>query len=186
MNIKSFIRRHPVASYFTATFVISWLGAFILVAPKLFSGQSIPKMDGILMFPIMLTGPASAGIILTALTEGKTGLRNLMSRIGKWKVPVRWYLIALLIPPCLIITTLLFLKNFVSSSVLNYKYIPYIKPSHDVLYTLYWWKGLWNYKAEFAGDFSIWPENKNHGNDNTKDLREKDFLSLLNLNFGTT
>lgn len=65
--------------------------------------------------------------------------------------------------------------NTYLSSVLNYKYIPYIKPSHDVLYTLYWWKGLWNYKAEFAGDFSIWTENKNHGDDNTKDLSGKRF-----------
>src|SRR5882757_826819 len=28
------------------------------------------------------------------------------------------------------------------SSVLDYKYIPYPKPSHDVLYTFYWWKGF--------------------------------------------
>jgi len=67
------------------------------------------------------------------------------------------------------------LGNAYLSSVLNYKYVPYIKPSHDFLYTLYWWKGLWNYKAELAGDFSIWTENKNHGDDYTKDLRGKRF-----------
>lgn len=62
------------------------------------------------------------------------------------------------------------------SSVLNYKYIPYSKPSNDFLYTLYWWKGLWNYKAELAGDFSIWTENKNHGDDATKNLQGKKFF----------
>ena len=61
------------------------------------------------------------------------------------------------------------------SSVLDYKYIPYNKPTHDILYTLYWWKGFWNYKAEFSGDFSIWTENKNHGDDNTKGLSGKRF-----------
>ncbi len=61
------------------------------------------------------------------------------------------------------------------SAVLDYKYVPYAKPSNDLLYTLYWWKGLFNYKVEFAGDFSIWTENKNHGDDNTKDLRGKRF-----------
>ena len=61
------------------------------------------------------------------------------------------------------------------SAVLNYKYVPYTKPSNDVLATLYWWKGLWNYKAELAGDFSIWTENKNHGDDYTKDLHGKRF-----------
>ena len=61
------------------------------------------------------------------------------------------------------------------ASVLNYKFVPYSKPSHDFLYTLYWWKGLWNYKAELSGDFSIWTENKNHGDDFTKDLHGKTF-----------
>jgi hypothetical protein len=61
------------------------------------------------------------------------------------------------------------------SSVLNYKYVPYTKPSHDFLYTFYFYKGLFNYKAEFAGDFSIWTENKNHGDDYTKALHGKRF-----------
>lgn len=38
----------------------------------------------------------------------------------------------------------------------------YPKPSHDFLYTFYWWKGLFNYRLELAGDFSIWTDNKNH------------------------
>ena len=61
------------------------------------------------------------------------------------------------------------------SSVLNYKYIPYKKPSNDILYTLYWWKGLWNYKGELSGDFSIWTENKNHGDPYTENLTGKRF-----------
>jgi hypothetical protein len=61
------------------------------------------------------------------------------------------------------------------SSVLDYKYIPYDKPTYDLLYTLYWWKGLWNYKAEFSGDFSLWTENKNHGDVITSNLSGKRF-----------
>ncbi|MEO8111519.1 MAG: DUF5020 family protein [Ginsengibacter sp.] len=61
------------------------------------------------------------------------------------------------------------------SSVLYYKYVSYDKPSNDFLYTLYWWKGMWNYKAEFSGDFSIWTENKNHGDDFTMNLSGKRF-----------
>jgi len=66
-------------------------------------------------------------------------------------------------------------KGAYLNSVLLYKYIPYKKPSGDFLYTLYWWKGLWNYTAEFAGDFSVWTENKNHGDDLTKNLKGKQF-----------
>jgi hypothetical protein len=61
------------------------------------------------------------------------------------------------------------------TNLLNFKYVPYNKRTYDFLYTLYWWKGLWNYKAEFAGDFSTWTENKNHGDDYTKNLRGKRF-----------
>lgn len=62
------------------------------------------------------------------------------------------------------------------STVLDYRYVPYEKPSSDFIYTLYWWRGLYNYKVEFAGDFSVWTENKNHGDDLTKGEKGKRFF----------
>lgn len=61
------------------------------------------------------------------------------------------------------------------TSVVNYKYIPYTKPTHDILCTLYWWNGLWKYKAEFSGNFSVWTENKNRGDSFTRNLKGKRF-----------
>jgi hypothetical protein len=61
------------------------------------------------------------------------------------------------------------------SSVLYFKYVPYAKPSKDFLYTFYFYKGLFNYKAEIAGDFSMWTENKNHGDELTGSLSGKRF-----------
>jgi len=66
-------------------------------------------------------------------------------------------------------------KNAYLTSQLNFKYVPYKKSSSDFLYTLYWWQGLFNYKAEFSGDFSTWTENKNHGDEITKTLHGKSF-----------
>jgi membrane protease YdiL (CAAX protease family) len=114
MDFKRVTQRHPATIYFALTFLISWVGALILVAPKLISSRPIPKMDGILMFPIMLLGPVATSIILIALTEGTAGLRDLLQRMGKWKLPAKWYLIALIIPPFLIMVVLLFLRSFVS------------------------------------------------------------------------
>jgi len=62
------------------------------------------------------------------------------------------------------------------TSVLDYKYIPYKNPTSDFIYTLYWWKGVFNYKAEFSGDFSVWTENKNHGDDYTANMHGKRFF----------
>jgi hypothetical protein len=49
------------------------------------------------------------------------------------------------------------------SSILSYRFTPYTKPSNDIGYTMYFYKGLWNYKAEISGSFTAWTENKNHG-----------------------
>jgi hypothetical protein len=62
------------------------------------------------------------------------------------------------------------------SSILDYKYVPYTRPSHDFLYTFYWWRGLLNYKLELAGDFSCWTENKDHGDDYTSGMKGKRFF----------
>ena len=62
------------------------------------------------------------------------------------------------------------------SSVLDLKYVSYNRPTYDPIYTLYWWRGLLHYKLELAGDFSVWTENKNHGDETTAGLKGKRFF----------
>jgi membrane protease YdiL (CAAX protease family) len=114
MNVQAFVRRHPVATYFGMTYTISWVGAFLVVAPKLIRGEAIPQLDGALMFPVMLLGPSLAGITLTALVDGRSGLRDLFARMGRWRVRPQWYAAALLIPPALILVVLLVLRTLAS------------------------------------------------------------------------
>ena len=52
----------------------------------------------------MLAGPlfiAGAGILVIALADGRVGLRDLRSRLFRWRVDVRWYAVALLTYPLL-------------------------------------------------------------------------------------
>ena len=113
MNIKTFIQRHPVATYFIMAFIISWLGTFLMVAPEIVRGEAIPHLAGLLMFPVLLIGPSLTGLTLTGIADGRSGLRDLFSRMGRWHVDVRWYA-ALLIPPVLILAVLLTLRSLVS------------------------------------------------------------------------
>jgi len=110
---NSWLRRHPVVCYFGLTFFVSWLGAFLVVAPHLLRGQPLPKLTGILMFPAMLVGPSVAGILLTRLFDGPVGLRDLFSRMRSFRFPGLWYSV-LLIPPVFVLGILLLLKTFVS------------------------------------------------------------------------
>jgi Domain of unknown function (DUF5020) len=49
------------------------------------------------------------------------------------------------------------------TAVLDYKYVPYTKPSSDLLWTFYFYRGFFNYHCELQGDFSFWTENTDHG-----------------------
>jgi CAAX protease family protein len=109
----SFFGRHSVLAYFLLTYLISWTGAFLVAAPHLLRHEVIPQFSGLIMFPVMLLGPAFSGIFLTRLFLGKPGLQNLYSRMRKLRFPAGWYA-TLLIPPFLILLVLFFLKTFVS------------------------------------------------------------------------
>ena len=110
---ETLIRRYPVVAYFALTFLISWTGALAVATPHIIRHQPLPKITGILMFPVMLLGPIFAGIALTRILDGQRGLEVLFSRIFRVRVPAGWYM-GLLISPVLVLTVLVFLQTFVS------------------------------------------------------------------------
>jgi hypothetical protein len=67
-------------------------------------------------------------------------------------------------------------KGAYLTTVLDYRYVSYTKPTNDPIFTQYWYKGLLHYKLELAGDFSVWTENKNHGDAATAGLAGKRFF----------
>ena len=65
------------------------------------------------MFVFMLLGPSLSGLALTALLDGRAGLRQLASRLKRWRVGARWYAVALLTSPLLLLAILWPLSGFI-------------------------------------------------------------------------
>ena len=83
--------------FFLLTFVISW-SAWI---PMVFSGKESMVLRSIGTF-----GPLLSALILTALREGRTGLRDLFRKFLIWRVSPAWYAVALLSTAVLVLAAL--------------------------------------------------------------------------------
>ncbi len=113
-GILNHIRKHPVVYYTLVAYLIPWLGSLLLVGQKFLSGEIIGLEDGMKMWVFMLIGPCVAGISLTYIVDGRSGLSHLFSRMRRWRVGISWYAIAFLLPPILILFVLMSLSILVS------------------------------------------------------------------------
>ena len=111
-SIKDFIRNNPVLTYFIITFTISWGGTILVMSGS--GGIPTTKEQFDMQLPIaillMLVGPSAAGLLLTGIVYGRADFRDLLSRLLKWRVSLRWYAIALLTAPIVLMATLLALS----------------------------------------------------------------------------
>jgi membrane protease YdiL (CAAX protease family) len=93
------LRRYPLTSFFVLAYVITWL----LWAPMVIAGvpafsetRHVPTLAALPAVAIGVTGTA---LFMTAVTQGRPGLRRLFDRLRCWDVGLRWYAVALLLFP---------------------------------------------------------------------------------------
>lgn len=126
-TIKAFIKSHAALTYFTITFLISWSGVLLAIGGV--SGIPANAEQNEKLLPLVVLtltiGPILTSFVLISIIDGKNGFREFLSRLFRWQVSVRWYIIALLITPVVALITLLTL-SFISSI-----YIPGIFSSKD-------------------------------------------------------
>ncbi len=106
MTFTARVRRHPLSSYFALVFGISWGGILIVLGAADFNLHELKPLDTGLIFVSMLLGPSAAGLALTALLEGREGMGRLGLRAVRWRVGLRWYSVALLTMPLLLLAIL--------------------------------------------------------------------------------
>src|SRR5215210_5755819 len=76
----SLVKRHPIITFFVLTYAISW--GFLPI-------EAVGFMPG---------GPLLAALIVLAITQGWAGLRELGSRMIRWRVRWYWYALAIGFP----------------------------------------------------------------------------------------
>ena len=113
-TIQTFIERHPVLTYYVLTFILSWGGILLVIGGP--GAIPSPSAQAMALLPVailvMIIGPSVAGLLMTGLVQGRAGFRDLLARLLKWRVGVRWYAVALLTAPLSVMAVLLALARF--------------------------------------------------------------------------
>ena len=88
---RELIARHPVGTYFLLAYALSWSVGALLIAAH----NDLLAVPGTLHYLVSF-GPAMAAVTVTALTSGRRGLYDLLTRLTRWRI--RWVLVGLLSP----------------------------------------------------------------------------------------
>ena len=113
ISIKDFIQKHSALTYFILTIIFTWGCMALAVYPGGFPITDEQfETSGALVYVAMLVGPSCAGLLLTGFLDGRTGFRDLFSRLFRWRIGARWYAVALLTAPLMIVAILLGLSIF--------------------------------------------------------------------------
>jgi membrane protease YdiL (CAAX protease family) len=110
-GLRGAIARHPMTSFFVAAFTLSWAAW----TPYVLSGNGLgvlpfrfpellgtPQLVGVL--PGAFLGPIGSAFLVTAIADGRPGLRLWVGRLWRWRVSWRWYVGVILgVPAALIL-----------------------------------------------------------------------------------
>jgi membrane protease YdiL (CAAX protease family) len=95
-----------VFAYLALTFGISWGGILLVMGATGFDLKALQPLDTGLIFVAMLLGPFVSGLFMQARLEGWAGLREMGSRVLRWRVGVAGWAVALLTMPVMLLTVL--------------------------------------------------------------------------------
>ncbi len=95
--LLEWVKRHSLAAFFILTFGYSWLlGLPLLLSSLGVIPFHIARLPALLIQLLAAWGSTFSALLLTGLISGKAGLRDLLSRLVRWRVGVQWYAFVLL------------------------------------------------------------------------------------------
>ena len=122
MNI---LKKYPLVSFFVLAYLITWSFQLTGIVLAQAAGMTLNNESNLLHFLDLFggklsgqqalvylvfslgMGPLIAAIVMTAVVDGRPGLRDLWARCTKWKVAWPWYVFVVAIPLALNLAALL-------------------------------------------------------------------------------
>lgn len=93
--MSAWVKKHPLLAYFILAYAISWGVELPLIAVQ--QGWTDLPIPFAIHY-LVAYGPMVASILVTWLSAGSDGLKELCGRVTKWRVGLRWILFAVLSP----------------------------------------------------------------------------------------
>jgi membrane protease YdiL (CAAX protease family) len=84
--ITSFVKHYPLAIFFAIAYITSFVGGYL---------AEVYPSD---IWAIFVYGPMIGAFVVTAIAEGRDGLRVWFGRIFRWRVGIQWYIVAFFLP----------------------------------------------------------------------------------------
>lgn len=103
-TLRTFLERQAVPAYASLTILISWGCLAIALRPGAFPA-SADQLESVTTGLAILAGPTLAALLLTGILDGAAGLRSLLARLLRWRAPLGWYAVAVLLAPAVAAAT---------------------------------------------------------------------------------
>ena len=84
-RLSSVVKQHPMITFFVLAYALSWW-------PSILYPLDLSPL------PIVGFGPFFAALVVLGFTRGKTGVGGFLRRMVRWRVGLRWYAVALMLP----------------------------------------------------------------------------------------
>jgi uncharacterized protein len=99
-SVRQLVARHPVAAFLCISFAVGWATA----VPWFRTATDVLPYD-LPMWGSLGTifGVALAAVLVVAASDGRAGVRDLARRSLRWRVGMRWYLLAVLGLPVVVL-----------------------------------------------------------------------------------
>ena len=86
VEARALVQRSPVLSYVVLAYALGWSWCVPLAMRR-----DVVRMGvGWPTHLPALIGPALAAIVVTAMVDGRPGLRDLWTRVTRWRIGWRW------------------------------------------------------------------------------------------------